>query len=172
MKKVILSACAIVMVAISGSVFAQATTSATATATIVAPIAITNAGNMNFGNVAVIGAGTVTLVPADGTREHTGGITLPVNNGTVTRAIFHVTGEGSYTYNITLPSSDYTITRVAGTETMVVNAFKSFPDVASLGQLTSGAQTLYVGATLNVDATQAAGTYTNATGFDVTVNYN
>jgi hypothetical protein len=172
MKQVFLVACAIIMVAFSASVFAQATASATATATIVAPIAISNAGDMNFGNVAVINAGTVTLKPSDGTRTITGGITLPNVNGTVTRAIFHVTGEGSYTYAITLPSSNYTITRVAGTEVMQVNAFKSFPDVADQGALTSGAQTLYVGATLNVATAQVAGVYTNATGFDVTVNYN
>ena len=160
------------MVALSAKTHAQATASATATATIVAPIAISKTVDLNFGNVAVIASGTVVLAPADGTRTKTGGVTLPSTIGTVTAASFDVTGEGVYTYAITLPSSDYTITRVGGTETMAVNVFKSYPDVADNGALTAGAQTLKVGATLNVGAGQVAGTYTNATGFDVTVNYN
>jgi hypothetical protein len=53
---------------------------------------------------------------------------------------------------------------------MIVNAFTSTP--SATGALTLGAQTLLVGATLNVGAAQVAGLYTNAIGFDVTVNYN
>jgi hypothetical protein len=54
---------------------------------------------------------------------------------------------------------------------MTVNTFTSSPSVT--GALsTGGTQTLTVGATLNVAAGQAAGTYTNATGVPVTVNYN
>lgn len=163
---------AILMIAFSVSSFAQATASATATATIVTPIAISKTVDLNFGNVAVIAAGAVVLAPADGSRTKTGGVTLPNVTGTVTAAEFNVTGEGNYTYSITLPSSDYTITRAGGSETMAVNNFKSYPDVADNGALSSGAQTLKVGATLNVSAAQLAGTYTNAVGFDVTVNYN
>lgn len=152
------------------NVMAQATASATGSATIVAPIAIANAVDMNFGNVAVIGSGTVILAPA-GTRTITGGVTLPATTGTVTAASFSVTGEGVYTYAITLPSSDYTITEtVESSAAMIVNTFTSTP--SGTGALTAGAQTLNVGATLNVDAAQLAGLYTNATGFDVTVNYN
>ena len=171
MKKLILSVLAIVMMAsFSNQVMAQATASATATATIVTPIAIANAGDMNFGNVAVTStAGTVILATA-GTRTTSGGVTLPATPGTVSQAIFNVTGEGVYTYAITLPSSDYTITRASGTETMTVNTFTSDP--SGTGALTGGAQTINVGATLNVNTPQAAGVYTNATGFDVTVNYN
>jgi Domain of unknown function (DUF4402) len=161
---------AIVMIGFSTSTFAQVTASATGTATIVTPIAIANASDMNFGNVAVSSsAGTVVLAPAS-TRTSTGGITLPATSGTVTAASFNVTGEGVYTYSITLPSTDYTITRSGGTETMIVDAFTSTP--SGTGTLTAGAQTLNVGATLNVSGSQVAGAYTNATGFNVTVNYN
>jgi hypothetical protein len=152
--------------------FGQVTASATATATVVAPIAITKTVDMNFGNIAVgTSAGTVVLTPA-GTRTSTGGVTLPATTGTVSAASFNVTGEGNYTYAITLPSSAYTITRVGNTETMTVNSFVSNPTVAAGGTLSSGSQTLTVGATLNVAGSQVAGTYTNATGFNVTVNYN
>jgi hypothetical protein len=53
---------------------------------------------------------------------------------------------------------------------MTVNAFTSTP--SGTGALTAGSQILKVGATLNVGAGQVAGTYTNATGFPVIVNYN
>src|SRR5258705_7180265 len=95
--------CAILMVANYATTFAQATASATATATIVAPIAISKTVDMNFGNVAVIAAGTVVLSPSTGNRTKTGGVTLPSTIGTVTAASFDVTGEGAYTYSITLP---------------------------------------------------------------------
>jgi len=167
-----LLALAIVMLAFTASAFAQTTASATATATIVAPLAIAKSTDMNFGNVAVSAtvAGTCVLAPA-GTRTQTAGVQLSVANpGTVSAAVFNVTGEGAYTYAITLPVGNYVITRLTGTETMNVNTFISNP--SGTGALTAGSQTLQVGATLNVAAAQVAGTYTNATGFDVTVNYN
>jgi hypothetical protein len=98
-----------------------------------------------------------------------GGVTLPATVGTVAAASFTVSGQGSYTYSISLPST-CTITD-AGSHTMTVNGFTSNP--ATTGALSSGGtQTLTVGATLNVIAGQSAGTYTNATGVPVTVNYN
>jgi len=53
---------------------------------------------------------------------------------------------------------------------MTIDAFTSNP--SGTGALTAGSQVLTVGATLNVGANQVTGAYTNATGFDVTVNYN
>jgi hypothetical protein len=153
------------------STFAQATATATATATIIAPITIANAVDMNFGNLAIQAgtAGTVVIAPA-GTRTRTAGVTLPSTTGTFTQASFTVGGEGVYTYTITLPSTNYTITDPVSTATMIVNTFTVTP--SGTGTLTAGAQTLNVGATLNVEAAQTPGVYTNATGFDVTVNYN
>lgn len=168
MKKLVFAA--ILMLGFTAGAFAQATAtaSATATATIVAPLTITKTVDMNFGNVAVGGSlGTVVMDP-DGSRTATGGVTLPATAGTVTAASFNVAGQGTYTYAITLPSSDLTIT--SGGNNMTVNTFTSTP--SGTGQLTAGAQTLTVGATLNVDASQAAGTYVSGTPFDVIVVYN
>ena len=149
---------------------AQVSATATAEATIVTPIAITKTTDMNFGNVAVSAtAGTVVLSPA-GSRTTTGGVTLPATPGTVTAAAFNVTGLATYTFAITLPSTALTLTRNLGTETMTVTAFTSNP--SGTGTLTSGAQTVNVGATLNVSALQVAGTYVSGTPFTVTVNYN
>jgi len=159
----------IVMMVSATATQAQATASATATATIVSPISITKTVDMNFGNVAVQTStgGTVILTPASA-RSATGGVTLPAVTGTVAAAEFDVEGEGTYTYAITLPSGALTIS--SGSNNMTVETFTSTP--SGTGALTAGAQTLYVGATLNVAAAQASGVYVSGTPFNVTVNYN
>jgi hypothetical protein len=154
--------------------FSQATASATVTATIIEPIAIVNAVDMNFGNIAVQAggagsSGTVVLAPA-GTRTGSAGVTLPSTTGTFTAASFNIGGASAYTYVITIPSTGYIITKATTLETMTVSAFTSTP--SSTGILTGGAETLNIGATLNVAAGQAPGVYSNTTGFDITVNYN
>lgn len=167
MKKILFLS--VVMLAFSISTFAQATASAAASATIVSPIAIAQAADMNFGNIAVSATGgTVVLSPA-GVRTITGGVTLPATTGTVSAASFNVTGTGSYTYAITLPSGSITITNPASV-TMSVGSFTSTP--SGTGALDgAGTQTLTVGATLTVAAGQASGLYDGGS-FDVTVNYN
>jgi hypothetical protein len=169
MKNLITLIAAVVLVAVAATANAQVTGTATGSANIITPIAISNAGNMNFGNIAVSSAlGTVVLSNA-GVRSATGGVTLPAAAGTVSAAQFTVTGLGASTYSIQLPTT-YTITRLTGSETMTINTFTSTP--SAIGTLSSGSQTISVGATLNVTGSQLAGTYTNATGFPVVVNYN
>ena len=160
---------AIIVTGLANSSYGQATASATATATIIAPIAISQVDDMNFGNIAVSDQPGEVILSTDGSCTSNGGVTIPATTGTVTAAEFTVTGEDGYTYVITLPTT-YTITRASGSETMTVTDFTSDP--LSTGLLTAGSQTLLVGATLNVAGSQVAGVYTNATGFDVTVNYN
>ena len=169
MKNLITLIAAVVLVAgLTATANAQVTGTATGSATIITPIAIANAGNMNFGSIAVSTApGTVVLSTA-AARTASGGVTLPAVTGTVTTAKFTVTGLGSSTYSISLPAS-YIISDGAS-HSMTVNNFVSDP--SGTGALTGGTQTINVGATLNVLGSQTAGTYTNATGFNVTVNYN
>jgi hypothetical protein len=163
-------AAAIVMIVFSTNAFGQASATANASASIVAPIAISNTTALSFGNVAVsTSPGTVVLVPA-GTRSATGGVTLPGTTGTVTAAVFNVTGTPAYTYTIALPAS-ITVTRTTGTETMTVDTFTSDPSVTGTLDGT-GAQELRVGATLNVAGSQVAGIYESTAPFTVTVNYN
>jgi hypothetical protein len=161
-------AAGIVMIAFSANTFAQVSATATATATIVAPIAITKTTDMNFGNVAVnASAGTVILAP-DGTRTTSGGVTLPATIGTVAAAAFNVTGTAGYTYTIVITGAPLTVT--SGANTMTVTAFTSTP--VSPGTLVAGNNALTVGATLNVAGSQAPGIYVSGTPFTVTVNYN
>lgn len=161
---------AIIGLAFSASTFAQVTASATASATVVTPITITKVNDMNFGNVYVSATvpGTVILSPA-GARSFTAGAGLSVPAGTVTAASFTVTGTVGVTYAITLPAGATTIDDNA-LHTMTVNNWTCSP--ASPATLTGGTSTLTIGATLNIAAGQATGSYSSDTPFDITVNYN
>lgn len=157
-------------VGFSSSALAQVSDFAVTSSTIVAPISIVKDIDMNFGDIAVQGgvAGTVIMTPAGGLTP-SAGITLPTS--TSSAAQFTVGGETGYTYSITLPAS-VVLTDTVSATTMTVNAFNSTPTVAAGGTLTGGSETVFVGATLNVGALQAAGVYSNATDLVVTVNYN
>jgi hypothetical protein len=171
MKKLTLLIAILLVVGFSTNAFAQPNVSAnaTATGTIIAPIAISKTVDMNFGNI-VSGAalGTVVLTPA-GIRSVTGGAFLPTAvPGTITAASFTVTGAANFTYAITLPAAATTVT--SGANTMTVDTWTSTP--TTTGTLTGGTQTLTVGGTLHVGASQAAGVYVSGTAFAVTVAYN
>jgi hypothetical protein len=162
----------LIFAAVNSSSPVNAQTTGTASALLITPIALAKNANMNFGNLAVssVTSGTVILAPA-GTRSvgGAGGATLPATIGTVTAADFTVSGQGGYTYAITLPSSA-TISDGSG-HSMIINSFASSP--SSTGILsTGGTQSLTVGATLNVSASQVPGAYSNSTAVPVTVNYN
>lgn len=163
------SVIAVIIFSFSAATFAQVSATSNASATIITPIAIANNTEMNFGNVAVSATPGTVILATDGTRTTTGGVTLPTTTGTVTAAQFTVTGQANFTYSITLPSGTTTIS--SGANTMTVGTWTSNP--TPTGDLGAGAsQVLLVGATLNVAASQASGTYTSATPFTVTVNYN
>jgi hypothetical protein len=148
----------------------SSTASAAIIATIVTPIGITKTVDLNFGNIAAGNtSGTVKLDPA-GSLAVSGGVIIPSENGTATPASFLVTGEGNYTFTITLPPESYTVTRISGPETMLVNNFTSIPSIT--GRLISGTQTIFVGATLTVGASQPASEYKSESAFEITVNYN
>lgn len=161
---------AVALVGFVSSSFAQESATATASATIVTPISITRNVDLKFGNVAVQSAtgGTVVLDTA-GVRTPTDGVTLPAITGIVSAASFTIGGTANYAYGVTLPSS---VTLNSGGNTMTADVFTSNP--SGLGGVLSagGSQTLKVGATLNVAAAQAAGSYLSTTPFTVTVVYN
>ena len=163
--------CIAVMLASNNVAHAQATATASVTANVIAPVSLAKTVDMNFGNAAVAaGAGGMVILNPASTRSTSGtGVTLPATAGTVSAAAFTVSGAPNYTYAITLPSS--AVITGPASSTMTVTSFTSAPSATGVLS-TGGTQTLTVGATLNVIAGQAAGTYTNATGVPVTVNYN
>lgn len=172
MKKILLIITLFALIGFKAN--AQATAVATTSANIVTPITLTKNIDMNFGNVAVGNTGGTVILTTNNTRTPSGGVTLPVVNGTVSSAKFTVTGFAGSTYAITLPTT-VIISDGAGHE-MTVNGFVCSPTpggtngLASI--LTAGTDFMYVGATLNVNSAQVAGLYDNATDLSITVNYN
>jgi hypothetical protein len=173
-------ATAILLLLLSVSSFAQgsASTTADASATIVTPISILKQADLEFGDIAVseTQGGTVELLPMAGvaTRNPLNGVTLPAYTTNIpTAARFLVQGVPYYTYNILLPDDGFVLTHdMISTETMIVNDFTSSPSGTN-GELDmDGKETLYVGATLVVAASQEPGHYVSLVPFNVTVNYN
>lgn len=160
-----------VLISASAS-FAQTSANATASASaaIIAPITISSDVNMDFGSIVPgISSGTVSLA-TDGTPSSSGGVTVVTTGQTA--ASFTAQGEANTPYTITLPVS-VTITNTGGAgETMTIDNFVSSPAAGSQTFGGSGTQIINVGARLNVDANQVPGTYTNASGIEVTVDYN
>lgn len=168
MQKIIFLFVAIVSISgFKNSIYAQTYFDGNVSFELIAPYSIQKTVDLNFGKIAVnTNAGTVVLTPS-GTRSTTGGVTLPAVTGTFTAASFYIQGTASKSYSITLPTT-YTIS--SGVNNMTINAFSSIPSGAGILSI-NGDQTLNVGATLNVNANQAVGTYTNAIGYSVTVNF-
>lgn len=157
------------MLGIAVQANAQETADATASATVVAPIAITKAADMLFGNISDAGSGGTVVLATDNGRTSTGTVQLPTG-GTVNAASFTVTGEADYAYTFSVPAGTYDIeTGVAGAgEVMSIGTWTE----NSTGTLTGGSETVSLGATLTVVAGQVAGAYANATPFTVSVIYN
>jgi hypothetical protein len=152
------------LAALSASQAWAASATSNADAVVIAPIGISNTTGLNFGRVAPTGvAGTVVVDTADG-RTSTN-VDL-VSGGTVTSADFAITGEASEGYSITLPAS---ATITSGANNMTVDTFTHSAG-GSPALDGTGNHSFSVGATLNVGAAQAVGTYTGT--FSVTVNYN
>lgn len=177
MKKLFLAA--VVLAAGVSSANAQALATATASATIVAPINIAKTSDLNFGNLAVLATAgdVVTLEPSAAATRTTsggGGVTFPAATGTVTSAQFTVSGAPNYTFQVTLPSGVILDHTTSPGDQMFANNFKcNYGATGSIGTLDgAGVAQLFVGADLLVAAAQPAGFYQSSTPFLVAVNYN
>lgn len=161
------------LMTLSLAAHADSTASASASARIVSPIALTKTTDLNFGTLAV-GAvgGNVAISTADVVSISGAGTTVtqpPSNIGTPAAAVFSVTGEAGFTYAITLPADGAVTISDGASHTMAVNTFTSNP--GTTGTLSgAGTGSLKVGATLVVGNNQAPGTYSGT--FSVTVAYN
>lgn len=158
----------IVLILLSGgTLFAQATASATveSRATVIDPIQIDKTVDLDFGNIiSTYNPGSVVLLP-DGTRVAYG---VQISNsmpGNVVPAEAVIT-HGNNSYNITLPQSFTLHHREDPNQVMLVDQFTVEP----LPGITS--DIIKIGGTLNLQANQLSGYYTNSSGFNVTVSYN
>lgn len=160
---------AMASLAASSAHAAQAT--ATASGTVVAPIAVSVNTNLAFGSFAAGTGGTIT-VSTSGARTNSGVVLM--TGGASSAARFDITGAANTTYSITHGG---TAVLTNGGDTMAMSKFSDLTAAnstsgnVSAGTLDgAGTQSLYVGATLTVDASQAAGTYTGTV--IATVEYN
>lgn len=133
-----------------------------------ANLVITPTQSLQFGSMAAPAAGTVT-VDTTGVRTSTGGVVL-ITGSTVSAANFSMsttpyncTGRALVVVTVTSPA---TLTHATLGTTMIVNNFVTNP---AAGGAFDPTVPLAVGATLNVGAAQAPGTYTGT--FIVTVTF-
>jgi len=166
-------AIALVVLGFAANAAAQVSAGAYAEAHIITPLTIDKAVDMDFGNVAVINAAGTVILSTASTRTATGGAT-PVANptGIVTAAEFDITGTPNAQVFITLPASPpgIDVIHTNGTDFMNVTTFISDPVTGFLIPA-GGLETIFVGATLNTNASQLPGTYHTLTDFVVMINY-
>lgn len=165
MKKLILIAAA--LAAVPGPAFAAGNTDTqqgTATATVVAPIALTHTSGaaLNFGKFTA-GTGGTVVVTSTGAQSATGGVSI-VTGGAPAADAFSVTGDANRTFTIATTSS--TVASPGG----ATLSFTTTPSAATGTLSGGGAATFTVGGTLTVPNTAAAAVYTGS--YNATVTYN
>jgi hypothetical protein len=140
-----------------------ATASANANANILAPLTIAKTADLDFGTIAVNGAGTVII---GATAAPTRTCVAPlVCSGTHNAAAFNVTGQTGSSVSVGFNS----VTTLTGPGDPMVLSNMSNSAPASVMTLAAGPNALYVGGELAVAATQAAGAYVGT--FNVVVLY-
>jgi hypothetical protein len=150
--------------------FAQASASAVVNTIVrvVEPITIRKSLDLNFGNVlSGYNPGSLTLSP-DGTRTANGLQISSALQGEASPAQAVVT-HGDNNYSITLPESFTLYNQGNPNQTILINQFRVKP---AFDSEVEGVDILKIGATLNLEANQVPGIYTNPSGFNVTVTYN
>lgn len=134
-------------------------------ARVIDPIKITKSLDLDFGNViSAYSPGTVTLSP-DGSREANGvqiSNTFPGNVSPAEARVIH----GNNKYSISLPETFFLYNHEDQNQVILINKFQVIPNYGE------NIDVLKIGATLNLEANQASGYYTNSNGFNVTVSYN
>jgi hypothetical protein len=151
------------------AISAKSQTSASATvnshATVIDPIKITKSVDLDFGNViSAYNPGSVILSP-DGSRVAYG---VQISNtfpGNVTPAEA-IVNHGNNNYSLTLPESFTLYSQDNHNQVLTIDEFTVSPETGEVMDI------LKIGGTLNLEANQPAGFYTNTTGFNVTVSYN
>jgi len=159
-------ALSIVLISFATISYGQVDATATATATVIAPLTISASSDLDFGSLAATSGGTVS-VSAAGVRTATAGVTLVP--GATTAAAYLISAYNGANITIAIPAAAITLTD-ASLNTMTIDTYVSSIPAGNY-TLTAASATLSLGATLHVAAGQPAGTYTNSSDLTVTVNY-
>ncbi|WLI88246.1 DUF4402 domain-containing protein [Massilia sp. R2A-15] len=146
---------------------------ASASCTVLEPIAVTKSADLSFGRFAAGPGGTVT-VSTSGVRTASG-IVPSADAGAPSAAIFLVTGSHGATFSIRHAASA-ALSRTAGSESMTLTTFSDLTAANATsgtvagGTLSAGTQSIHIGGTLNVAPNQPVGNYAGEV--SVTVEYN
>lgn len=150
---------------ISVSAQNSATATVNSRATIIDPIMIDKTVDLDFGNIiSAYNPGQVILSP-DGSRVTYG---VQISNtipGTVNPAEAVVT-HGNNNYAISLPEQFTLYNRENPNQILIIDRFTVQPQQGNVIDI------IKIGGTLNLEANQNSGLYTNSSGFNVTVSYN
>ena len=154
--------------------FAAKAVASNSSATVIVPIAITKSADLIFGKFAP-GAGGEVTVATDGARTTTAPI-LSNSGADAAAAQFDVTGDDNSTYGITWTGAA-ALTNSGSSETMTLSKISDLTAAGvTTGEATSGeldvdgTQSIYLGGTLTVGASQADGNYIGDV--TATVEYN
>lgn len=158
--------------AVAEPAHAQAVSSATATssATLLRPVALSSSTNLAFGRIVLpsSGTGAVSIGTAADSVTASGGA-VALSGGSPSRATFSISGEGGQAVTVTVPA---TVTMSGpSSSTLVVTLASSVSGSTNLsGALgAAGSATFYVGGSFAPTATTTTGAYSGT--FTVTVAY-
>lgn len=175
MNKKLIAAVAVGVIGVGGFVQTASAINGTANAVLVTPISISETTQLNFGSISngwlSAGPGSSNVVVNDdGVTATSYGTNLAaVSPATDTRGVFAVSGSGTLAYTITIPAST-TITDGSTNMNVALTTRTASTGPGTAGTLSGGADTVYVGGTLTVSDTNAAGTYSGT--YAITVAYN
>jgi hypothetical protein len=133
------------------------------------PLGISQTAALSFGGLEILGGNSVVqIAPQTGARtivSGTGGVNL-ISGNPGNAGVFQITGNPNTSVTITLPS---TASLTGPGTAMSVSNFTGYPSSTAATLGASGTLTLDVGAQLNVNAAQAAGTYSGT--YTLTASY-
>jgi len=169
-KKLLMLGATFALAAQTGSTAMAATVNGNADALVIDPLSIVENSAMDFGTVAGGPNADTIVMDTTGGRTVTGTDAQIIATGAGSAGNFTITGEPNQAYTVSFSAS--ATLGDGGGNTMTVD---SFTDNSPSPLSGAGTDTLLVGGTLNVGASQAAGNYSTTTGgtpYTVTVNYN
>lgn len=185
MKNLLTILFVIMMTGFSAILKAQtmASLSASAGATIIVPMTMTEQNAINFGaTTKQIGVGgKVILSTNNAALDYQGGVTGTASGISASNAVFYITGAADYGYTLTMPNTitiegpdsmmmiidDLKIRFNNGSQEVAINqGANSITNILNA----NGNDTFRLGGRLNINSDQLAGNYTGS--YNVTVDYN
>jgi len=141
------------------------------TAVILEPIVVSGTQALHFGSITQTGVGTVTIDTA-GNRSSTGSVTEVVGLGAEQQGVLSLSGATGVNIVLSMAAATFTVDDAGLGVAMNVNGFNIETAAGGATQtvtITVSPGAIPLGGTLNVGATQVAGTYTGT--YTINANY-